>query len=65
MSWNDDDERILDIGSGSGDVTVTLLSQVIAIRTYIIISFNNFCLFVSHCWRKVLNIKTVCTFRHD
>ena len=31
MSWNDN-ERILDIGSGSGDVTVTLISQVTARR---------------------------------
>ena len=31
MIWNDN-ERILDIGSGSGDVTVTLISQVTARR---------------------------------
>ncbi|XP_023342020.1 juvenile hormone acid O-methyltransferase [Eurytemora carolleeae] len=30
MSWNDN-ERILDIGSGSGDVTVTLISQRIPV----------------------------------
>ena len=28
MKWSKMNERILDIGSGSGDVTVTLLSKV-------------------------------------
>lgn len=31
MTWKEEDERILDIGSGSGDVTTTLLSQAIPV----------------------------------
>lgn len=31
MTWKEEDERILDIGSGSGDVTTSLLSQAIPV----------------------------------